>query len=167
MRVRIRTAPAINNIQNATSKGTRMFSNGMFVANNVFGIILSLFSNCYFFHKISRLSLLDPLLFSSLFSLVAALPQILQLKLKLFSRFRLIQNLNCGMSDDDDDEWCVPLPQSWMDILVEEPSEYRAVKRSTKNIRRSRRVCDRVNAFAKTLRSGGKKKASTVTEKEV
>ena len=57
------------------------------------------------------------------------------------------------MSDDDDDEWCVPLPQSWMDILVEEPSEYRAVKRSTKKSRHSRRVCDRVNAFAKTLRS--------------
>ena len=54
---------------------------------------------------------------------------------------------------DDDDERCVPLPQSWMDILVEEPSEYRAVKRSTKISRRSRRVCDRVNAFAKTLRS--------------
>ena len=51
----------------------------------------------------------------------------------------------------NDDECCLPLPQSWMDILVEEPSDHRAVQRSTKQSRRSRRVCDRVKAFVKSV----------------
>ena len=67
--------------------------------------------------------------------------------------FKVIQIWEFWISRmSDDDECCLPLPQSWMDILVEE-SDHRAVQRSTKQCTRSRRVCDRANAFVKTLRS--------------